>query len=317
MSPLVLYIVRGVSGSGKSSLVKELIAKYHNGIGYIYSTDEFFYVDQEYRHEPKLLGIAHDWNLARAYRAMHASKSPIFIDNTNTQCWEAKRYVQFGLECGYEIQIIEPKTPWWLERNCVELARRNQHGVKLEVIQSMLARWEDNFDIDSIMNSSIPEFKVPTHQKLYLIRGVPGSGKFQLAMNINSQKFHSNGYILSPKDYFVYLDMRGYWEEAMPKARAWNLERAELLMDKGISPIFIIDSFVQLSQIKPFEEAARVCNYELSILEPRTDQWVERDIQKLSLHSSDGISEVEIAQQLRMWENIPESRMHSHRESRT
>jgi hypothetical protein len=169
----------------------------------------------------------------------------------------------------------------------------------------MLDRWEYQFDVESIMNSVLPEFKFPKHQKLFLIRGLPGSGKFQLAMNINLEKFHGNGYILSPKDYFIYLDMQGYWEEAMPKARKWNLERAELLMDKCISPILVVDTFVRKDHITSYEEAARLCKYELILLEPKTDRWMQKDIRILSQQSGDGITEVEMARQLELWETIP------------
>jgi len=68
-----------------------------------------------------LLGEAHEWNQRRAKSALENNRSPVIIDNTNTQAWEMKPYVSMALKYGYHIKFVEPDTTWkW---NVKELAR--------------------------------------------------------------------------------------------------------------------------------------------------------------------------------------------------
>jgi len=85
----ILYIMRGVSGSGKSFKAKQLAGE--NGV--ICSADDFF-VEKgkgEYAFDPNLLGEAHQQCQDRATQAVQQGLSPIIIDNTNTRLWEMKK----------------------------------------------------------------------------------------------------------------------------------------------------------------------------------------------------------------------------------
>lgn len=144
-----LYIMRGLSGSGKSTLAKKLGS---NGI--VLSTDDFFMQDDEYRFDARKLGEYHKANQERAIEAMRKGISPIVIDNTHTQAWEAKPYVQAGLKYGYDVEFAQPDTPWAF--NPEELARRNSHGTPKHVIDKMLGRWEPDMTIDKVMGSKNP-----------------------------------------------------------------------------------------------------------------------------------------------------------------
>ena len=86
----------------------------------------------------------------------HSGISPIVIDNTNTQKWEAKPYVQMAQSHGYTVKVMEPTTPW--AKNAQELTQRNQHGVPLHVIRLMLQRWETDFTVEAILASQKPRF---------------------------------------------------------------------------------------------------------------------------------------------------------------
>lgn len=151
-----LVILRGISGSGKSTLSKKLISE-NNSKGVIYSTDDFFIKDGVYKFDGALLGKAHNFNQSRAIKSMKEGESLIIIDNTNTQKWEAKPYVEAGLEFGYKILIDEPKTEW--AKDAKELAKRNTHGVPYDSIVSMLKRWENDFTVENIMKSEPPKRK--------------------------------------------------------------------------------------------------------------------------------------------------------------
>jgi len=143
----MLYVMRGLPGSGKSTLANEL-----GKGGVVLSTDDFFIdTNGKYVYNGKQIKNAHAWNKQRAQDALVKGVTPIVIDNTNTQKWEAKYYVQQALIQGYRVVISEPQTPW--RRNPSELAKRNTHLVPEETIGRMLAKWEEDFTVESVMAS--------------------------------------------------------------------------------------------------------------------------------------------------------------------
>ncbi|NXK52875.1 N42L2 protein, partial [Chauna torquata] len=93
-SQKLLLILRGLPGSGKSTLS---CAK-----NFLHSP---FYLNYITAYLHALFFIA-------AKQAMELGKSPIIIDNTNTQAWEMKPYVEVALEKGYRVEFHEPDT-WW------------------------------------------------------------------------------------------------------------------------------------------------------------------------------------------------------------
>jgi predicted kinase len=132
-----LVLIQGLPGSGKSTLA-EKIAKDSNGK--IFTTDEFFMVDGEYRFEYKFISAAHKWNMGRAAQAMFLGEPLIVVPNTNLQDWELLPYVEVATDAGYEVEILEPKTKW--KNDVQECANRNTHGVPLATIEKMAAKKE-------------------------------------------------------------------------------------------------------------------------------------------------------------------------------
>ncbi|XP_075598150.1 NEDD4-binding protein 2-like 2 isoform X3 [Balearica regulorum gibbericeps] len=154
-SQKLLVILRGLPGSGKSTLSRILLGQSHDGI--IFSTDDYFRQQDGYTYSAAQLGDAHDWNQKRAKQAMEQGKSPVIIDNTNTQAWEMKPYVEVALEKGYRVEFHEPDT-WW-KFDPEELEKRNKHGVTREKIAQMLERYEYQISIPIVMNSVVPPHK--------------------------------------------------------------------------------------------------------------------------------------------------------------
>ena len=66
MNEKILYINRGVAGSGKSTKAKQLAPKEN-----IFSTDDFWMKDGKYIFNPALLGEAHQWNIDRVDNALN------------------------------------------------------------------------------------------------------------------------------------------------------------------------------------------------------------------------------------------------------
>uniref|UniRef100_A0A452IVR9 NEDD4 binding protein 2 like 2 n=1 Tax=Gopherus agassizii TaxID=38772 RepID=A0A452IVR9_9SAUR len=109
-SQKILLILRGLPGSGKTTLSHILLGQNRDGV--VFSTDDYFRQQDGYTYNVAQLGDAHDWNQKRAKQAMDQGRSPIIIDNTNTQAWEMKPYVEMALGKGYRVEFHEPDT-WW------------------------------------------------------------------------------------------------------------------------------------------------------------------------------------------------------------
>ncbi|XP_032533277.1 NEDD4-binding protein 2-like 2 isoform X1 [Chiroxiphia lanceolata] len=150
-----LLILRGLPGSGKSTLSRILLGQSCDGV--VFSTDDYFRQQDGYTYNAAQLGDAHEWNQKRAKQAMEQGRSPVIIDNTNTQAWEMKPYVEVALEKGYRVEFHEPDT-WW-KFDPEELEKRNKHGVTREKIAQMLERYEYQISIPIVMNSVVPSHK--------------------------------------------------------------------------------------------------------------------------------------------------------------
>ncbi|XP_050017881.1 NEDD4-binding protein 2-like 2 isoform X2 [Alexandromys fortis] len=95
--------------------------------------------------------------MGTAKQAIDQGRSPVIIDNTNTQAWEMKPYVEMAIGKGYRVEFHEPET-WW-KFDPEELEKRNKHGVSRKKIAQMLDRYEFQMSISIVMNSVEPSQK--------------------------------------------------------------------------------------------------------------------------------------------------------------
>lgn len=150
-----LILMRGVSGSGKSTLARELAAKHDGSV--IFSTDDYFMVKGQYVFDPKRIAANHAMNQERTVYAMRAGVRCIIIDNTNTQAWEMRPYVEAAIKYGYSIEIHEPEAV-----DIEEIMRRqskradSNKALPREVVEKMLARYQKNVGIEEILKSNCP-----------------------------------------------------------------------------------------------------------------------------------------------------------------
>jgi len=121
-----LYIVRGLPGSGKSTVAKKLVKVERHR-----ETDMYFITDGQYQFNPKLIKVAHEWCKKEIRNLMETEQSDCAVSNTFTQRWEYQPYIELAKKCGYTISIVECHGTW-----------KNIHNVPDDVIAQMKNRWE-------------------------------------------------------------------------------------------------------------------------------------------------------------------------------
>jgi hypothetical protein len=107
----ILFINRGLPGSGKSTLSRKIAGTYGVNDTVICAGDDFF-TDEfgNYKFVREKLTEAHETAQNKAINACKASKSPIISDNTNILYWELKNYLKIAKDYNYIVLIIEPRT---------------------------------------------------------------------------------------------------------------------------------------------------------------------------------------------------------------
>jgi predicted kinase len=121
-----LVIIRGLPGSGKTTLAKRMI-----GAGFLhFEADKFFERDGQYRFDATRLSEAHDDCLSRTMQAIDDGYD-VVVSNTFTRMLEMEPYINGAKERGVTVAIMETTG-----------AFENVHGVPRDAIDRMRARWE-------------------------------------------------------------------------------------------------------------------------------------------------------------------------------
>lgn len=124
----VLYIIRGIPGSGKSTL-GELVADQ------AFSADEYM-VDErgKYKFDPTRLKECHDYCFRSVVSAMKVGTQPILaVCNTFSQEWEYMRYIFVALAYGYDPIGVN-----------VQGLHENIHGCPGDQVLNMHGRFQHN-----------------------------------------------------------------------------------------------------------------------------------------------------------------------------
>lgn len=138
-SSKVFFIMRGLPGSGKSTLVRSIKLRFKEAV--VCSADSFFVQeDGSYAYDLEKLPQAHEECATFAQQAAEMGVRHIVIDNTNILRWEMGKYLKLANEYGYAVIVTEPKTPWKLEP--VELAAKNTHGCTVEVVEQKMKKFK-------------------------------------------------------------------------------------------------------------------------------------------------------------------------------
>lgn len=149
-----LILMRGVSGSGKSTKAAQLASSFEGAV--IFSTDDFFMQDGSYVFDVAKLAENHAKNVARTEAACEQGLSMIIIDNTNLQYWQMKPYVELAQKHGYDVQFEEVHAEY--ETIMQRQAGRANIGKDLPatVVERMLKSFELNATIQKVLESQKP-----------------------------------------------------------------------------------------------------------------------------------------------------------------
>ena len=115
-----LLVLRGVPGSGKSTMAKTMSGRIH------IEADMFFSLSGKYIWDPTKLGNAHKWCQEQVKNHLNDGEM-VVVSNTGIKLWEIKPY----LTMTNSVCVIDMLGRY-----------QNVHGVSEAHIQKMLDRWE-------------------------------------------------------------------------------------------------------------------------------------------------------------------------------
>ena len=124
---MTLYLIRGLPGSGKTTLAKRLNMAY-------YEADQYFEdEDGKYNFNKAELHAAHDYCQRCVSAHMEqGTHLDVAVSNTFTTLQEMKPYFKIGRHYGVDVQVIECKGRW-----------ESIHAVPEHVLDLMEDRWQE------------------------------------------------------------------------------------------------------------------------------------------------------------------------------
>lgn len=131
----ILMLFRGLPGSGKSTIADT------TGFPVVSADDFFVGPDGVYRFDPTRLTQAHEDCQEVAWCALASGN--VAVANTFSQGWEIQPYARIARLTGARLVVVDLFDGG---RSDAALAVRNTHGVPVETIQVMRARWESNWE---------------------------------------------------------------------------------------------------------------------------------------------------------------------------
>jgi tRNA uridine 5-carbamoylmethylation protein Kti12 len=131
-----VYILRGVSGAGKSTMADKLRAGVTAPDTCVtVSADTYFMQTGTYQFDPTKLGHAHGSSQRNFLAALQQGVGCVIVDNTNIKLRDMKFYIDGAKKFNYDWTIVQVET----------VNPQNVHGVPPEKVAQMQGQLESEF----------------------------------------------------------------------------------------------------------------------------------------------------------------------------
>lgn len=121
---MTLILIRGLPGSGKSTMARQYHALH-------LEADMYHVKDGKYLFDGSKTKLSHEWCQKTCFDAMDNGMD-VVVSNTFTQKWEMQPYFDYAKKTGHELVVITTTG-----------AYGSIHGVPAEVVEKMSKRWEE------------------------------------------------------------------------------------------------------------------------------------------------------------------------------
>jgi predicted kinase len=129
-----LILLRGLPGSGKTTLAHIILQHPANLEQEVLSADDFFTNEEgEYNFDSSKLREAHNYCQFRCSERMRQEKSRIVVANTFTEEWEMEEYIKMAERYNYRLHTIIVEN---------RHGSNNVHGVPEDKLQKMKDRFQ-------------------------------------------------------------------------------------------------------------------------------------------------------------------------------
>ena len=134
----MLIIIRGIPGSGKSTMAK-------NAKNFVHYEADMFFIDENgnYKYDPDKIKQAHEWCKYSVFFSLKEG-SNVVVSNTFIQPWELKPYFEFCFEYGIDISVVDLLTEY-----------NNIHNVPSQVIDRMKRNFRPLYTIPELFKQVV------------------------------------------------------------------------------------------------------------------------------------------------------------------
>lgn len=138
---LILYMIIGISGSGKSTFARALSS--NQNIKY-FQADQYFEKDGEYLFDRTQLGNAHKWCQTSVEGELKKGNN-VIVSNTGLTLWQRQVYYKIAEKFGAKIKM-----------RIMNGNFKNTHNVPEEVIENMKKKFYEN----KVTSSQISKYNI-------------------------------------------------------------------------------------------------------------------------------------------------------------